>query len=113
DEEVETMLEKSLEKAQEDMADRMLIESRNEAELVIKATEKALDESDYLLGETEKTKIHETLALLKKACEQTNHKTIVNLTEQLNQDTTGFAEKILNSFAQKTLSHKKIAELNT
>ncbi|MCC7431303.1 molecular chaperone DnaK, partial [bacterium] len=42
DEEVETMLEKSLEKAQEDMADRMLIESRNEAELVIKATEKAL-----------------------------------------------------------------------
>src|SRR5204862_6198137 len=71
DEEVERMLLESFEHAEADFAARLLIEARNEAESVIKATEKSLRSPDFAeieqteLAPAERQKIESVLAGLK------------------------------------------------
>src|SRR6185436_826071 len=71
DEEVERMLLESFEHAESDIAARLLIEARNEAESVIAATEKSLHSPDMAEIERDELKpgeldrIHTELAALK------------------------------------------------
>lgn len=111
DEEVEGMLASSLENAEKDMADRMLIEAKTEADAIIKSTEKALETHGSLISEEEKVIILNTLSELKESKKQTNHKAIVNLSERLNEESTPLAQKILNSVAEAALENKTISEV--
>ncbi len=111
DEEVEGMLASSLENAEKDMADRMLIEARTEADAIIKSTEKAIETHGHLISEEQKQTILNTLSELKETQKQTNHKLIVNLTERLNEESTPLAQNILNSVAEAALENRNITEV--
>ncbi len=63
DAEVERMLEESIEFAEQDFAERQLIEARNEADTILKATEKTLQREDLSqLSREERRAIDESVA---------------------------------------------------
>src|SRR5437763_11226364 len=65
DEQVEGMILESFEYAESDIEARQVIEARNEAELVLNATEKGLrDENLHLLSDEERTEITASVAHL-------------------------------------------------
>ncbi len=98
DEEVERMLLDSFEHAEADVAARLLIEARNEAETVSIATEKALRapefaeiaRSDLALGEQKR--IEQTLIGLKHVLSSSDREAVQQWTHALNDATSHLAE---------------------
>jgi molecular chaperone DnaK (HSP70) len=117
DEEVERMLLESFEHAEADFAARLLIEARNEAETVIKATEKSLRSPDF--GEIEQTelapaerqKIESVLAGLKMVLNSSDRETIQKWTQALNDATQHLAEVMMNRSVHAALSGKSIDQM--
>jgi Fe-S protein assembly chaperone HscA len=117
DEEVERMLLESFEHAADDMAARLLIEARNEAESVVLATEKSLrapsfDEisaHDLLPGERER--IEAALSSLKAALGSTDRAEIQQRTHALNDATQHLAETIMNRSVQEALAGRSLDDL--
>ena len=66
DAEVERMIEESLEHAEDDVRARGLIDARNEADTVLRATEKALVQGAGFLGAEEAERIREAAAALSR-----------------------------------------------
>jgi len=114
DEEVERMLLESIEYAEADFKKRMLIEARNEAESVIRATEKSLG-SEYAqqIGDEEHNKIEEALRELKAALSSDDHKIIREKTNKLNEATHHLAEIIMDGAVQAALKDKSLEEVQT
>jgi molecular chaperone DnaK len=111
DEEVERMLRESFEFAQVDIQQRMLIESRNGADMVIKAIEKSLPVHGGMLEEHEKTEIERGLAELRESMKGEDYHRIQDLTKKLDEVTRDFAQKIMNSAVKEALKAKKITEV--
>src|SRR5438477_8675097 len=90
DEEIERMLLESFEHAEADFEARLLIEAKNEAESVIKATEKSLRSPDFAeierteLSADERKKIESVLAGLKMVLNSTDRAAIQQWTTVLN-----------------------------
>jgi len=114
DEEVERMVVDSLAHADADLAARLLIEARNEAETVIHATEKALrspqleDVAKTELVEGERERIESALAGLKAALSSSDSGSIQQGTYALNEATHHLAEVLLNRSVRAALSGKRI-----
>ena len=64
--EVERMIDESLEHAEADVRARGLIDARNEADTVLRATEKALVQGAGSLGADEAARIREAVAALRR-----------------------------------------------
>jgi molecular chaperone DnaK len=117
DEEVERMLLDSFEHAEADIAARLLIEARNEAEAVIAATEKSLRHPDFdeidraELAPGERQKIESVAAALKMVLKSTDRETIQRWTKALNDATQHLAEVMMNRSVQAALSGKNVADL--
>jgi molecular chaperone DnaK len=117
DEQVEQMLMDSFENAEADVAARLVIEARNEAENVIHATEKALRASDIdriekeELGPGERKKIESVLAGLKMVLNSSDRETILKWTQALNDTTRHLAEVMMNRSVQAALSGKNVNEM--
>lgn len=111
DEEVERMLRESFEFAQVDIQQRMLIESRSGADMVIKAIEKSLPVHGGMLEEHEKTEIERALAELRESMKRDDYHLIQGLTKKLDEVTRDFAQKIMNSAVKEALKAKKITEV--
>jgi len=117
DEQVEKMLLDSFEHAEADFAARLLIESRNEAETVIIATEKTLRapefveiaRSDFAPGE--QRRIEQTLAGLKHVLSSPDREAIQQWTHVLNDATRHLAEIMMNRSVQAALSGKNVNDL--
>src|SRR5262245_57581762 len=92
DEEVERMLLDSFEHAEADVAARLLIEARNEAESVIKATEKTLGSPDMAeiepddLEPGERQKIEGVLSALKMVVTSSDRDTIQKWTQARSEE---------------------------
>jgi chaperone protein DnaK len=110
DAEVERMIEESFVHAEEDVASRLLIETRNEADTVIRATERALGQGGGLIGEDDAARIKEALAALKAIRDGSDRDAIREATERLNQATLHLAEVLMDSALKEALIAKRVTE---
>ena len=117
DEEVERMLEESIEFAEQDFAERQLIEARTEADAILHATEKTLAEprargiAASELSADERRAITESVAQLKSAVGSTDYKLVRQRIDELNQATMHLAEILMNSALQTALEGKRLEEV--
>ena len=112
DAEIERMLEESIEYAEQDFAERQLIEARREAETILTATAKALanSQSSALSGE-ERGRIDAAIAGLKESGAGTDYKLVRKRIDELNQATEHLAELLMNSAISTALEGRKLAEV--
>ena len=117
DDEVERMLIDSFEHAEADVAARLLIEARNEAEAVVTATEKSLRSPLFAeiaaaeLAPGEQKRIEQALAGLKHVITSRDRAAIQQWTQVLNQATQHLAEVMMNRSVQAALSGRSVDEL--
>jgi molecular chaperone DnaK len=114
DDEVERMLLDSFEHAEADFAARLLIDARNEAETVIRATEKSLQAPEFAeiartdLARGERERIAGSLADLKGALGSTDRELIQQKMQALNEATQHLAELMMNRSVKAALTGKSV-----
>jgi len=107
----------SFEHAAADFDARLLIETRNEAETVINATEKSLRHPDFeaiTSGELkpgEVDRIHAALADLKQVMASTDRDTIHAKTDALNHATRHLAEVMMNRSVRAALAGRNVEDV--
>jgi molecular chaperone DnaK len=112
DTEVERMLEESIEFAEQDFSERQLIEARNEADTILKATERTLQREDLSqLSREERSTIDESVAKLREAVAGTDYKEVRARIDKLNEATTHLAELVMNGALQTALQGKRLDEV--
>ena len=112
DTEIERMLEESIEYAEQDFAERQLIEARTEAESILTATAKALAnlQSSGLSAE-ERARIDASAAALKESVACSDYKLIRKRIDELNHATQHLAELLMSSAVSTALEGRKLAEV--
>ena len=115
DAEVERMLEESIEFAEQDFAERQLIEARGEAETVLHAAEKALAreqaEAPEEFPEEERRAVEDAVAALREALSGNDYKRVRALTDVLNQASMPLAERMMNRALATALEGKKLGDV--
>jgi molecular chaperone DnaK len=112
DAEIEHMLEESIEYAEQDFAERQLIEARTEAESILTATAKALtNPQSASLAAEERARIDATVAALKESLAGSDYKLIRKRIDELNQATERLAELLMSSAVSTALEGRKLAEV--
>ncbi|HEV7512485.1 MAG TPA: molecular chaperone DnaK [Candidatus Acidoferrum sp.] len=112
DTEIERMLEESIEYAEQDFAERQLIEARTEAEAILSATTKALANTQSAeISAAERTNIEAAIAALKQSVVRTDYKLIRKRIDELNHATEHLAELLMNSAVSTALAGRKLAEV--
>jgi len=112
DNEIERMLEESIEYAEQDFAERQLIEARTESESILVATAKALaNEQTNNLPSEERAAIDKAIAALNEAGAATDYKLIRKRIDELNHATEHLAELLMNSAVSTALRGKNLAEV--
>jgi molecular chaperone DnaK len=112
DAEIERMLEESIEFAEQDFSERQLIEARNDADTILRATEKTLADPRALeLSNDERRAINEGVARLQVAVAGSDYKLIRQRTDELNQATMHLAEILMNSALQTALEGKRLEDV--
>ncbi len=112
DNEIERMLEESIEYAEQDFAERQTIEARTESESILAATAKALaNEQSGNLPSEERARIETAIAALKDATASTDYKLIRKRIDDLNHATEHLAELLMNSAVQSALQGRNLAEV--
>jgi Fe-S protein assembly chaperone HscA len=106
DEEVERMLEESIDFAEDDVAARLLAESRTEAETLIRQIERTLAESRVLLQPGEEDAIRAAVAALRAGAAGTDYNAIRDLAEALSDVSTPFAHRIMEASLKRALENK-------
>jgi len=108
EEEIEKMLRESMENARSDITERLLTESRVEAEIAIKIVNDALAKDGDLLEKNERRKIESQVAILKTLMKKTDRDAIDLETAFLNQICAPFAEIRMNRAMASALAGKNI-----
>ena len=112
DNEIERMLEESIEYAEQDFAERQVIEARTESESILAATAKALaNEQSANLPSEERAAIEAAIAELRDAAAGTDYKLIRKRIDELNHATEHLAELLMNSAVTSALQGRKLAEV--
>jgi Fe-S protein assembly chaperone HscA len=111
DTEIERMLEESIEFAEQDFAERQVIEARTEAEAILAATAKALISAPPELGSDERARIESAAANLKAAMACSDYKLIRKKIDELNEETQHLAELVMNTAISGALEGRKVAEV--
>jgi Fe-S protein assembly chaperone HscA len=112
DTEIERMLEESIEYAEQDFAERQLIEARTESEAILAATTKALaNPQSAEIPVAERATIETAIAALKQSVSGTDYKLIRKHIEELNHATEHLAELLMNSAVSTALAGRKLAEV--
>jgi molecular chaperone DnaK len=93
-EEIDKMVRDAESHASEDKKKRELIENRNHADSLIYSTEKSLKEFGDKIDETEKKKIEDAIAALKKTMDGNDADAIKKGTEELTQASHKLAEAV-------------------
>jgi len=112
DSEIERMLEESIEYAEQDFAERQLIEARTESEAILTATAKALaNRQSAALSADERAKIEASVAVLQESVAGSDYKLIRKRIDELNHATEHLAELLMNSAVSTALEGRKLAEV--
>jgi molecular chaperone DnaK len=112
DSEIERMLEESIEYAEQDFAERQVIEARTESGTILAATAKALANPQVsALSAEEGKRIAAGVAALKEAAAGNDYKLIRKRIDELNHATEHLAELLMNSAVSTALEGRKLAEV--
>jgi molecular chaperone DnaK len=112
DSEIERMLEESIEYAEQDFAERQVIEARTEAESILSATAKALANPQTVeLSAEERRTIDDSVVSLKEAVTGNDYKLIRQRIDELNRATEHLAELLMTSAVSTALEGRKLAEV--
>jgi len=112
DNEIERMLEESIEYAEQDFAERQVIEARTESESILAATAKALANTQSAnLPAEEVAAIETAIAALKEAAAGPDYKLIRKCVDDLNHATEHLAELLMNSAVTSALQGRNLAEV--
>jgi molecular chaperone DnaK (HSP70) len=111
DAEIERMLEESIDFAEQDFAERQVIEARTEAESILAATDKALkNASDAIVSADERTSIGRSAGELRAAMAGRDYKLMREKIDALNAATEHLAEILMNGALQTALKGKSLDE---
>jgi Fe-S protein assembly chaperone HscA len=109
DEQVEKMIQESVERAEQDFQDRQVREARVEADTILAAVEKARRNDAYFeLSEEERAAIDKAVNELLLVYHGDDHHLIKHKIEQLNHDTMKLAENMMNTAVRGALKGTKI-----
>ncbi len=112
DTEIERMLEESIEYAEQDFAQRQVIEARTESESILTATQKALTSpAGASLPQEERATIDKSVAALKESVAGDDYKLIRKRIDELNHATERLAELVMNGAVSTALEGRKLAEV--
>jgi Fe-S protein assembly chaperone HscA len=112
DTEIERMLEESIEYAEQDFAERQVIEARTESEAILTATKKALSSPQVVgLSPEERTAVEQSVSALRESVQGTDYKLIRRRIDELNHATAHLAELVMNSAVSTALEGRKLAEV--
>ncbi len=112
DADIEHMLEESIEYAEQDFAERQVIEARTESEAILTATTKALaNPQTASLPASERASIDAGIAALIEAVQGTDYKKIRQQIDELNRATEHLADLLMNSAVHSALAGKNLAEV--
>lgn len=106
DEEIERMLEESIDFAEEDVAARLLAEARTEAESLIRQVERTIHDSPARLADGEEDAIRGAIAALGAALQETDYNRIRDLAQALSDASTPFAHRIMEASLKHALESK-------
>ncbi len=111
DEEVERMLEESIDFAEEDVSARLLAEARTEAEGMIRHTERTLRDASERLGEGEAKQIRDSMAVLQDLLAGTDYNEIREQIDRLNEISTPLAQRIMSDAIKGSLERKSASDV--
>lgn len=111
EEEVEKMVKDSFDYAEEDIRRRQLIEARNEAEIVIHGTERALAQGNSMIAEEERRAILEALEVLKHSVKEEDHIRILKAMDLVEERAKHLAMLLMDQVVKKTLKGHSVKEL--
>ena len=109
DQQVEKMIQESVEKAEQDFTERQVREARVEADTILAAVEKARRHDAYFeLNDGERAAIDQAINELLLVYHADNHDLIHQKIEQLNEVTMKLAENMMNTAVRGALKGTKI-----
>jgi molecular chaperone HscA len=108
DEQVEQMLMDSITHAREDVSTRMVIEARTTAEQMIYQVERFVDKNSEHLTQEEITLTRQNVQHLKDVLPIGDKDTILKAVDTLEEQTSPFAERVMQISIKKAMSGKKI-----
>ena len=111
DEEVERMLEESIDFAEEDVTARLLAEARTEAEGMLRHTERTLRDAAERLGEGEAEQIRGSMAVLRDLLTGTDYNEIREQIDRLNELSTPLAQRIMSDAIKGSLERKSASDV--
>lgn len=110
DDTVEKMLIDSITNAKSDVEQRMLIEARSEGEQLVYTAERFIAKHKYLLEAAEITETQKYIDSLKEALGSGDKDNILKKTDELNEFTRPFAERVMDTAIGQAMKGKKIDE---
>jgi len=112
DSEIERMLEESIEYAEQDFAERQVIEARTEAESILAATDKALaDPRSQEISAAERKTITESESQLRTALAGSDYKLMRTRIDEINAATAHLAEVLMNGALQTAFEGKRLDDV--
>jgi molecular chaperone DnaK len=112
DAEIERMLEDSIEYAEQDFAERQVVEARTEAESILTATAKALAQvQGAALPAEDRAKIDAAVAAVKESVSGSDYKLMRKRIDELNHATEHLAELLMNSAVTTALQGRNLADV--
>jgi molecular chaperone DnaK (HSP70) len=111
EEEIERMLEESIDHAEEDVRQRQVQEARVEADVILNATRESLRTNGRLLDPGERERIAAALAALEAARAGEDHLAIRDAVDALSRETEPFARRIMDESLQAVLADRRVEDL--
>jgi Fe-S protein assembly chaperone HscA len=111
EEEIESMLEASIDYAEEDVRQRQVREARVEADMILHATRESLGRETKLLEPEERVRIEAAVAALESARAGEDYVAIRDGVEALSQATEPFARRIMDQSLTEALAQRRLEEL--
>jgi Fe-S protein assembly chaperone HscA len=112
DEEIERMLEEAIDLGEEDLNQRLLIQARNDADQILGALRKQLNEHSALVDEQELGAIESLAGRLDAARGGGDRELIAKLVDELNEATTPFAHRIMDEAIKAALEKRSVEEVS-
>ena len=111
EEDIERMLEESIDYAEEDVRQRQVREARVEAEMILHATRESLAREDPLLEDGERERINSAIAGLESASRSEDYVAIRDAVDALSRETEPFARRIMDRSLTEALGNRRLEEL--
>ena len=111
DEQVEEMLQASLDHAEADVFERLLRTARVEAERVLIPLKHAMSDDGDLLDAEERTAIEAAIADLEAAAAGDDHRSVQDLTEILDRVSAGFAQRRMDRALHDGLVDRNVDDI--